>query len=68
MSAWQHVALVVSFVVLVVTGFALKYPQSFWAAPMVRWEHGIPMRGWLHRIAGVVLIGACVSTTRSMSS
>lgn len=57
---WQHVALMMSFVVLVVTGFALKYPQSFWAAPMVRWEHGIPLRGWLHRIAGVALIGTCM--------
>jgi formate dehydrogenase gamma subunit len=57
---WQHVALMISFVVLVVTGFALKYPQSFWAQPMVRWEHGIPVRGWLHRIAGVALIGTCM--------
>lgn len=57
---WQHVALMVSFVILVVTGFALKYPQSFWAAPIVRWEHGVPVRGWLHRIAGVFLIGTCM--------
>jgi formate dehydrogenase gamma subunit len=57
---WQHLALIVSFVILVITGFALKYPQSFWAAPVVRWEHGIPVRGWLHRIAGVALIGTCL--------
>jgi formate dehydrogenase gamma subunit len=57
---WQHVALMISFVVLVITGFALKYPQSFWAEPMVRWEHGFPVRGWLHRIAGVALIGTCM--------
>lgn len=56
----QHALLVVSFVVLVITGFALKFPHAFWAAPFVDWEHGHPVRGWLHRIAGVVLIGASV--------
>ena len=56
----QHALLVVSFIVLVITGFALKFPHSFWAAPFVDWEHGHPVRGWLHRIAGVVLIGASV--------
>jgi len=56
----QHVLLVVSFILLVVTGFALKFPHSFWAAPFVDWEHGYPIRGWLHRIAGVVLIGTSV--------
>jgi len=55
---WQHVLLLVSFIVLVITGFALKFPHSFWAAPLVHWEHGFPIRGWVHRIAGVVLMGA----------
>ena len=54
----QHVLLLVSFITLVVTGFALKYPHSFWAEPIVRWEKDFPLRGLLHRIAGVVLIGA----------
>ena len=53
----QHVLLLVSFITLVVTGFALKYPHSFWAEPIVRWERDFPLRGLLHRIAGVVLIG-----------
>jgi formate dehydrogenase gamma subunit len=57
---WQHAFLVVSFIILVITGFALKFPHSFWAAPLVHWEHGLPIRGWVHRIAGVVLIGASV--------
>ena len=56
----QHALLVISFIVLVVTGFALKFPHSFWAAPFVDWEHGHPVRGWLHRIAGLVLIGSSV--------
>jgi len=52
--------LLVSFITLVVTGFALKYPHSFWAEPIVRWEKDFPLRGWLHRIAGVVLMGTGV--------
>jgi formate dehydrogenase gamma subunit len=54
----QHGILLVSFVLLVITGFALKFPESFWAAPLVRWEGGFPLRGLVHRIAGVILIGA----------
>ncbi len=56
----QHVLLLTSFLTLVVTGFALKYPHSFWAAPIVQWEKDFPLRGWIHRIAGVVLIGASI--------
>ena len=56
----QHAVLLVSFIVLVITGFALKYPHSLWAAPFVRWEHHFPLRGWVHRVAGVLLIGASV--------
>ena len=52
----QHLALLISFIVLVVTGFALKYPHSFWAEPLVQWEKNFPLRGLLHRIAAVVLM------------
>jgi len=52
----QHLWLLVSFIVLVISGFALKYPHSFWAEPLVRWEKNFPLRGWIHRLAGVVLI------------
>jgi heme/copper-type cytochrome/quinol oxidase subunit 2 len=56
----QHVLLLVSFIVLVVTGFALKFPESFWAAPLVKWERSFPLRGLVHRIAAVVLMGVAV--------
>jgi cytochrome b subunit of formate dehydrogenase len=56
----QHAALLGSFILLVITGFALKFPESFWAAPLVRWEKDFPLRGLVHRIAGVLLIGAGV--------
>jgi formate dehydrogenase gamma subunit len=54
----QHFLLLGSFIMLVVTGFALKYPGAFWAAPIVRWEGHFPLRALLHRICGVVLISA----------
>jgi formate dehydrogenase gamma subunit len=56
----QHALLLSSFIVLVLTGFALKFPHAFWVVPIVRWEHHIPIRGWVHRIAGAVLIGTSV--------
>ncbi len=52
----QHALLAVSFLVLVWTGFALKYPEQWWAWPLVRWESAFPLRGILHRIAAVALM------------
>jgi formate dehydrogenase gamma subunit len=54
----QHALLLLSFLTLVITGFMLKFPESFWGAPLVRWEKGLPLRGPAHRLAGVVLIAA----------
>jgi len=54
---WQHLTLLVSFVVLVITGFALKFPNS-WFAEMLHMSERL--RSVTHRIAGVVLIGAGV--------
>ena len=54
---WQHFTLLASFITLVITGFALKYPDS--------WLSLIPgmgerVRGIVHRLAGVIMIGAGV--------
>ncbi len=54
---WQHLTLLVSFITLVVTGFALKYPDSFLSLIPGMGER---VRGIIHRIAGVVMIGAGV--------
>ncbi len=56
----QHALLAVSFIVLVWTGFALKYPDQFWARPLIAWEGSWPVRGTIHRIAAVILIVAGV--------
>lgn len=50
---WQHAVLATSFIVLAITGFALKFPDSWVATLMGASE---PFRRWSHRIAGVVLL------------
>jgi cytochrome b subunit of formate dehydrogenase len=52
----QHILLLTSFLTLVVTGFALKYPDSVWALPFRYVPGGFEARGWIHRIAAVVMV------------
>lgn len=49
----QHLGLVLSFTVLALTGFALKYPDS-WLAWMLGGNETI--RRWSHRVAGIILL------------
>ena len=54
----QHFLLLSSFITLVITGFALKFPESVW----VRWvidifgEAAFEWRGTIHRIAACVMV------------
>src|SRR5262249_38457618 len=50
----QHFLLLGSFFVLVLTGFALKYPDSWFASLGTMNER---FRGYTHRVSAVVLIG-----------
>jgi cytochrome b subunit of formate dehydrogenase/nitrate/TMAO reductase-like tetraheme cytochrome c subunit len=52
---WQHLVLLVSFIILVITGFALKLPNTWFAE---NFGMGEQWRGIIHRIAGVVLMSA----------
>ena len=52
---YQHLLLLLSFITLVVTGFALKYPDSSFAALLGMNEK---VRGITHRVAGLILISA----------
>ena len=54
---WQHAALLSSFLLLVLTGFALRFPDSWFASMLSLGER---MRHLLHRVAAVVLIGVSV--------
>ncbi len=51
-----HALLLGSFSVLAWSGFALKYPDAWWAAPLLVWEPYFAFRGWLHRGAALVLL------------
>jgi formate dehydrogenase gamma subunit len=53
---WQHMALFLSFFVLVVTGFALKFPEAGWVQLLVNLGMTESLRSNLHRIAAVVMI------------
>ena len=52
---WQHLILLTSFIILVITGFALKFPDSWFAEALGMSEK---LRSIIHRIAGVVLMSA----------
>jgi formate dehydrogenase gamma subunit len=49
----QHFILAASFIILAITGFALRFPDSWLAKILGSYE---PFRRWTHRVAGVVLL------------
>ncbi|HEU4403283.1 MAG TPA: cytochrome b/b6 domain-containing protein, partial [Candidatus Polarisedimenticolia bacterium] len=53
----QHGALILSFTLLVLTGFMLRYPDAWWVAGLRRLsDHLFDLRSLLHRAAAVVLL------------
>jgi len=55
----QHTLLVVSFVVLVLTGFALRWPEMWVFEGFRRFSNTLfDLRGVVHRVAGIVLVAA----------
>ena len=57
----QHGVLVLSFAVLVVTGFMLRYPEAWWVVAIRNLSTRVfEWRGWAHRLAGVAIIAAGV--------
>jgi cytochrome b subunit of formate dehydrogenase len=57
----QHAVLAISFLTLVWTGFALKYPDQWWARPLLLLEGAHSMRSLIHRVAAAVFIGISVT-------
>jgi len=51
-----HWGVMASFPTLVVTGFALQFPDSWWARPLLLWEASVGVRAGLHRAAAVLLV------------
>jgi cytochrome b subunit of formate dehydrogenase len=61
MNLWFRIAhwgVMLSFPILVFTGFALKFPDSWWSAPFLLWGKHDAFRGQLHRAAAVVLVAS----------
>jgi cytochrome b subunit of formate dehydrogenase len=64
---WQHGLIMMTFPLLAYSGFALTYPESWWAAPLLQWEASFGLRGYLHRTAALVLMGALFWHLASMA-
>jgi cytochrome b subunit of formate dehydrogenase len=57
---WQHTFLMVTFTILIITGFAFHYSGSWWARMLFGWPGGFVVRRTIHGVAGVVFIGTIV--------
>lgn len=57
----QHALLIVSFITLAWSGFALRFPDQWWAHPLLLMEGVRPVRSVIHRVAGAVFIALCVT-------
>jgi cytochrome b subunit of formate dehydrogenase len=57
----QHAVLAISFITLVWTGFALKYPEQWWARPLLLMEGRYSMRSLIHRVAAAVFIAVSIT-------
>jgi cytochrome b subunit of formate dehydrogenase len=56
----QHALLALSFISLVISGFALRFDQGFVSRFFFGWEGGFEIRGTIHRIWAVVFMGTVV--------
>lgn len=53
---WQHHLLMLSFIVLVISGFSLRFGDSWFTGLFFGWPGGFALRGIIHRVAAVVLM------------
>ncbi|PIQ08972.1 MAG: hypothetical protein COW71_08825 [Ignavibacteriales bacterium CG18_big_fil_WC_8_21_14_2_50_31_20] len=51
----QHFLLLTSFIILAITGFALKYPNSFWSEGLLTLGMTEAVRSITHRVAAVIM-------------
>jgi hypothetical protein len=54
----QHWVLMISFTVLVISGFSLRFSESWWVELLFGWGggEGFVIRGMIHRVAAVVFM------------
>ena len=55
----QHATMALSFMVLAYSGFALQFPNAWWAAPFGWLSESEEMRRLVHRFAAVAMVGVC---------
>ncbi len=53
----QHMVLMVSCIILIITGMPLRFPYSAWAEVFFRLTGGVAASGVIHRVGAVGLIG-----------
>ncbi|MBD3402895.1 hypothetical protein GF420_08360 [candidate division GN15 bacterium] len=53
---WQHTFLMVTFIVLVISGFSLRFYDAWWSQWLFGWEGGSDLRGIIHRVAAVLFM------------
>jgi cytochrome b subunit of formate dehydrogenase len=63
---FEHAVMAASFIVLVWTGFALKYPDQWWARPLLLMEGARSMRSLIHRMAAVVFLAVAFAHVVSL--
>jgi formate dehydrogenase gamma subunit len=59
MTGWdraQHTVLLITFLLLVVTGFALRFSDAWWSVILFGRDGGFPLRNLIHRISAVTLL------------
>ena len=56
----QHVTTFITFTLLVITGFALKFPDSWWVKALSTIGFTESLRGIIHRISAVIMLVAGV--------
>ena len=57
---WQHLFLTVTFLLLVVSGFALRFSDSWMTRLFFGWEGGFELRGQVHRVSAVLFMFTAV--------
>jgi len=58
----QHWLLAISFIVLVISGFSLRFSESWWVQIMFGWGggKGFEIRGLVHRVSAVLFMVCCL--------
>ncbi len=56
----QHMLLMVSVLLLVISGFSMKYSETLWGKILIFLEGGFQARGALHRLSAVLLFATAI--------